>query len=241
MKSTITCPRCRNEFEVTEVMRTQLTDQIRAEFEAGAAARQAELEAMRIELNNERAEVESARMGLDEQVRAQVATARQHIVAEARQQATDELTVELRDRDQQVAELRQKLKTAQDAELEIRQRERDLQAKSEELQLEVARQLDTEREKVRAEFEAAGVARQAELEAMRIELSDELAEIESVRTGLDDQVRAQVASARQQIATEARQQAVDEVSVELRDRDQPVPDVLQMLRTAQDAELEIRQ
>lgn len=60
MNSTITCPRCRNGFEVTEVMRTQLSDQIRCEFEANATSRQAELDAVRTRLDKERAEIETA-------------------------------------------------------------------------------------------------------------------------------------------------------------------------------------
>jgi hypothetical protein len=151
MNNTITCPRCRNEFEVTEVMRTQLTEQIRSEFEADAARRSAELDAVRTRLDEEKAEIETARKGLNEHVRSQVEAARQQLALEARQQAKEELTVELRDRDQQVTELRNKLKTAQDAELQLRERERKLQARAEELRLEVARQLDTERDKIRAE------------------------------------------------------------------------------------------
>ena len=151
MNSTITCPRCRNEFEVTEVIRTQLSDQIREELEAEAAAGHAALEAVRRQLEKEKVEIETARKGLDDQVRGQVEDARKELVTQARQQAKEDLAIELKDRDQQMDELRQKLKTTQDAELSLRKRERELQTRTEGLQLDVARQLDAEREKIRAE------------------------------------------------------------------------------------------
>ncbi|HET6423140.1 MAG TPA: hypothetical protein VFG20_05615 [Planctomycetaceae bacterium] len=57
------------------------------------------------------------------------------LIADARREAAEELALELSDRDQRMTEFLQKLKTAQDAELAMRQRERELQARTEELQL----------------------------------------------------------------------------------------------------------
>lgn len=147
----ITCPQCRHEFEVTDAMRTQLTDQIRSEFELDAASRQAQLDAFQMQLDKEQADLDAARKALDERVRSQVEAARQQLLLDARQQAKSELSLELQDRDHQLTELQSKLKMAQDAELKLRERERKLHARTEELQLEVARQLYTERGKIRAE------------------------------------------------------------------------------------------
>lgn len=150
MNDAITCPRCHFEFEITEVMRAQITSEVRTEFESEAAARQAELNAAKRELEKERLDIKAARLAIEGEVRAQVASQRDAILKEARKSAENELTAELRDRDDQLTTLKKKLKTAQDSELELRKRERQLQERTEELQLEVARQLDSERDKLRA-------------------------------------------------------------------------------------------
>ena len=62
MNSTITCPKCQNEFEITEVIRSQLTAQIRGELDVEAAKRQAELDAAKKELDQERAAVQPSCM-----------------------------------------------------------------------------------------------------------------------------------------------------------------------------------
>lgn len=154
MNSTITCPRCRNDIEISEVMRSQLTEQIRTEFESDTAAKQAELEAERAQLRTARADCQSALKSVEDQIRARVESQKAKLTSEARLQAAEELAVELRDRDQQVIELQHKLKTAHDAELALRQRERELTAKAENLQLEVARRLDAERDKIRTDARA---------------------------------------------------------------------------------------
>lgn len=180
MSHSITCPRCRSEFEISEVMRSQLTDQIRAEFELEAATRDAEMEAARKQLDAERAKIVAARESIDDQVKTQLESQRAKLVAKARREAAEELAVELSDRDQRMTELQQKLKTAQDAELVLRQRERELQAKTEELQLEVARQIDVERDKIRTE-----VRKQSDQEYQLKEAEKEQ-QIAEMRRQIDD-------------------------------------------------------
>lgn len=193
MSGSITCPRCRNEFEITEVMRSQLTDQIRSEFDAVAAERAAELEAARAELQKERTQLEAAKSEVEERVRQRIDAARHELVAESRKRAEEEFLVERRDRTAQVKELRDKLQEAQDAELDIRRRERELETRAEGIQLELDRRLEVEREKLRTE-----------------------------------------------LAANVRRQMADEISVELRDRDDQLNDLRAKLKSANETELEMR-
>lgn len=149
MNNAISCPKCHTIIEVTQVMRSQLSDQIRQELASEAAIAQAELEKTRAALTKERKGLDEQRKNLAEEVRQQVETGRQKLLSQAREQAKAELTVELRDRDQQVSELQQKLKQAQQEELALRKRERELQSKTDELKLEVERQLQAERDGIR--------------------------------------------------------------------------------------------
>ena len=71
-------------------------------------------------------------------------------MAQAREEAKASLTVELDDQAAQVKELQTKLTAAQQNELSLRKKERELEAKTEELKLTVARELDVERDKIKA-------------------------------------------------------------------------------------------
>ena len=53
MSNSITCPSCQTEIEITEVVRSQLTAEIRGELEAHAASQQAELDEQRKQLAEE--------------------------------------------------------------------------------------------------------------------------------------------------------------------------------------------
>jgi hypothetical protein len=193
MSGSITCPRCRNEFEITEVMRSQLSDQIRSEFDVVAAQRAAELDAVRAELQKQRAQLDAAKSEVEERVRQRIDAARHEIVAESRKRLEEEFAVELRDQTAQVKELRDKLQAAHEAELDVRRRERELETRSEGIQLELERRLQAEREKLRTELNV-----------------------------------------------ELRRQMADEISVELRDRDDQLNELRAKLKSANETELEMR-
>ncbi|MDM4018170.1 DUF2130 domain-containing protein [Roseiconus lacunae] len=151
MANSITCPSCKTEIEINEVMRSQLTAQIRGEMEADVAARCEELDVAKQELERQRDAVEASRLAVEDQVRKGVESQSKTLRKEAELKAREVVEVELKDRDERVDELQLMLKEAQSNELELRKRERDLQSQKEQLQLEVARRLDSEREKIRAE------------------------------------------------------------------------------------------
>ena len=151
MANSITCPSCETTIEINEVLRSQLTTQIRGEMEADVAAKRAELNTVRLELEQQRAAVEASRLEVSEQISKGIDARRAALVNEANQKAREDIAVEMKDREQRVEELHLKLKEAQSNELELRKRERDLQSQKEQLQLAVARQLDSERDKIRTE------------------------------------------------------------------------------------------
>lgn len=66
MSSTITCPNCNSEIEITEVMSAQLAAQVRAELEAELAPRKKALDAQAAQLKEQQAGLEQARRSLDE-------------------------------------------------------------------------------------------------------------------------------------------------------------------------------
>ena len=109
MNTSITCPRCQAEFEVTEVMRSQLMGQVRDELQSEAAVAKAEIDNARLRLDEEKAALVIARQDIEREIRARLEAQREQLRAESRHLAKEELAIELRDRDQQLLDLRQKL------------------------------------------------------------------------------------------------------------------------------------
>lgn len=181
MANSITCPNCKAEFELNEVMRSQLTTQIRAEMEADVAAKRAQLKAAQEELEQQRSAIEESRLAVNDQIRQGIEGQRAALIAEANKKAQDELAIEMKDREERLGELQAKLKEAQSNELELRRRERELQSQKEELQLDVARQIDSEREKIRSEakhlVEEQHQMKDAEKEKMIVDLRKQIDEL----------------------------------------------------------------
>jgi len=149
MKDTIACPKCGQEIEVTEVLSAQLTTQIRKEMEADVAGRKKELDDQSNELAVREKEIKKAQESISEQVQTQLAGERKKLEYEAKQKAEESLAVDLKDKDEQITEYKSKLKTANETELTLRKKERELETRTEALELEVTRKIDEERGKIR--------------------------------------------------------------------------------------------
>ncbi|WP_417736518.1 hypothetical protein [Rosistilla oblonga] len=85
---------------------------------------------------------------LDEQIQLRVEEQRVSFSAEANQKAAVAVAVEIADRDAQLKELAETLITVRANELELRIPHRQLQSEKESLKLEVACQLDAERNEI---------------------------------------------------------------------------------------------
>lgn len=86
---------------------------------------------------------------IEQQVQSLLCTERTKIAAEARKQAEDELRLQLEANNTELTRVRENLRIAERNELDVRKRERELQEKAETLELDVARQIDQQREEIR--------------------------------------------------------------------------------------------
>lgn len=157
MSDTVICPNCKFEIEVTEVLSAQLRSQLQKEFEADIRKKEAAIAERETEVARAKAAVVSAEQDIDRRVSEQLGKERKQLSDEALAKARDQVTLELRDKDQQLAEANTKLKAAQDAELAVRKERRELEEKAQSLELTLNRRLDEERAKIReaAKKEAA--------------------------------------------------------------------------------------
>lgn len=157
MSDKITCPKCKYEIEVTEVLSAQLRAELRAEFDAEQQRTQSELEA---KWNKEREQLEQ----------------------QAIQKAKQQVAVDFQDVQQQLADAQTRLKTSQQAELDLRKERRQLQHEKESLELTVNRRIDEERVKIReaAKKEAAEERQLKEAEKDKL-ISDLRGQIEELK------------------------------------------------------------
>ena len=145
----IVCPHCQFEIEVTEVLAAQLRSEIRKEFEAEQRKKESQLAQRETALQVQFAELQLAKATIEQQVAEKLEKERAQLSDAALTKAKEQVAVELRDSQQQLAEVRTKLKTAEQAELDLRAERRQLQEQKEALELNVARKLDEERAKIR--------------------------------------------------------------------------------------------
>lgn len=151
MSHSVTCPACHTEFEVTAALRGQLEAQVRGEYaEQLREQRTAHERALR-EVASEKERLAAAEQSLNERVQRELETQRSSLVVTLRTQLADEMQVQLADKDSQLQELKGQLGQARQQELELLKRKRELEAKAEELELHVQRQLQAERAKIRNE------------------------------------------------------------------------------------------
>ncbi len=149
MSNLIACPNCHTEIEISAALESQLTNQIRNQLESELRGKRAEFNVAQSQLLAQQQALVAERDTLAQQIQKGIDAERTKIVAAAQKQAAESLTLEMQDQATQLAELRGKLETAQSNELTLRQRERELQSKADELKLATAREVDSQRQKIR--------------------------------------------------------------------------------------------
>jgi hypothetical protein len=123
MNSQITCPNCNSPIEVTEVISSQLRASIRGELDAEMNEVRRQLKQQQDGLVRRQKELEQKAHAVEEQVRARLNEQRQSLEQKVREQ----MHVELKDKDEQLGEIRTQLKAAQEKELAIRKKEREIE------------------------------------------------------------------------------------------------------------------
>jgi len=149
MNNKVTCPQCRAEFPIDQVLSAQLDEKIRGELQAEYSEKTRKLTEDRDQLAQRRKRLDTQQEQLEEQVREAVAKERATIVTKARVEAQQAVAIEIKDRDVQLKDAAEKIKTFQEQELQLRQKKRELEEQAEKQQLEIERWKDAEGKKIR--------------------------------------------------------------------------------------------
>lgn len=139
MATTIKCPKCGNQIEITEAIQKDLEEKLINEIQT---KHNEELKKLQQE---KQAEVEEIKLKTDKQIEE----AKNLITETAQAEAREKIAIELKDRDDQINELKKRAEKAEEQELKIRKEKRDLEESKRKFEIEKQRQLDEEREEIR--------------------------------------------------------------------------------------------
>ncbi|HUL37864.1 MAG TPA: DUF2130 domain-containing protein, partial [Thermodesulfobacteriota bacterium] len=171
----IICPYCHKEIPLTEALSHQIKEDLRREFDTEVKKKEQDL------AQKEQGLLEKEK-ALEEEYARKMKREKAKLEEELKQKAKESVAIELKDLIEQLKEKEQKLQESQKAELEFRKQRRELEEKHKTFELEMARQLDGEREKIREET-VKSFSEQQRLKDLEKDkkISDMLRQIEDLR------------------------------------------------------------
>jgi len=232
----ITCPKCKAEIPLTEAMAQQVREQMEKEFAGKQRELLDDVAAREKVVADQAKSLAEAQNAIEKQVADKVATEREKLQAEAREQAKAGLSVEMQDLRNQLADGQKRLADAQQSELDLRKKQRELEDRAKEIELEVARKLDAER----AQFREQGKAAADAIAAREKMMADQAKSLAEAQNAIEKQVADKVATEREKLQAEAREQAKAGISVEMQNLRNQLADQQKKLTDAQQAELDLR-
>jgi hypothetical protein len=174
MSDTIICPKCKYEIEVTEVLSSQLREQLRKEFDAELRKKEQDFQTKADGLRKREQELEASKQALDAEVQARLTKEKGRLDKEAVLKAKEAVALELQAKEEELTQARSKLQEAQKAELDLRKRATELEDQKREMDLVVARKMDEERQKIRDQAKKEATDERALKEAEKDKVIDDL-------------------------------------------------------------------
>jgi hypothetical protein len=147
----VKCPKCGESIPITETLQNQLTERARAEIKRELASEQKTLLLREREVQARESKVQDAEQDIEERVAKRLATQKTKLSKESFDKAREEVALEVKALQQEATEKDQRLQEAQNKELQLRKDKRELESRTQSLELEVIRKVDAERETIRTE------------------------------------------------------------------------------------------
>jgi len=168
---------------VAEVLRQQVAEELAAKSEAELKARRAELAVERKKLEEQQEALASQQDDIDRQVKTQVLEREKALRKKLQAELAEQGAVELAELKAALESKDETVRKMQDQELELRKKTRELEESRESLKLDIARQMDEEREKIRNQ----AVEQYAEEHSLKEKEKDRL--IQQLKDALEDAKR----------------------------------------------------
>lgn len=200
----IKCPECGAVIPITETLHHQLAEQAKAELRKQITQERKALTEKEQQLKKREASLVAAEHDIEKRLQKRLESERVKLRQAALDKAREELAVELADLRADAGEKAEKLKEAQEAELKLRKEKRELEEARRDLQLEVTRTLDQERERIREE------ASQAALEGHRLKDAEKDKKLQDILR-VNDELRRKLEQGSQQTQGEVLELQLEEI------------------------------
>jgi len=208
---TIECPNCGHAIPMSEALSHQIAERARAESRA-------EIDKLQSSLTHKQNELQERERKIDAAVQDRVAAEVAKIERKAEEKARGSLSVEIQDLRNQLAETATQRDAAQNAELEARTRARELDERAKTLDLEAARKIDAERQKIQEQ-----AAKRAE-EQYQLKLAEKEKQILDAKKA-NEELKRKLEQGSQQLQGEVLELQLEEMlrSAFPTDQIEPVP------------------
>lgn len=148
-EQTIICPRCKCEIEITKVMEDQIKEKMHLEIDAELKAKEEVFQVKEQALKEKEHELEKQKADIDAKIESRLKEESAKLKEESDKKAREDVAVHLKLMEEELTQNKQKLTEAQNAELEYRRLKTQLEEKASEMELQMKRALDNEREEIK--------------------------------------------------------------------------------------------
>ncbi len=180
----ITCPHCSGQFPLTETLAQPLLRAAQAEHEKAYGKRAADQARKDRELQEREAQITKERAELANQVEKKVTEELERLQTAAKEKARSEVAVEVESLRSELKDKQEALSSAKKQELELLRQKRDIEQAKEDLELQVERAIEAERQKIRAQ------ANEAATEQFKLQLAEKDRVLKDTQRKLEEAQRA---------------------------------------------------
>ncbi len=149
----ITCPNCGQEFELSHALTGRIREHLREELLSEVSRREAQLKEKTAALKTQEEKISESREKIDEEIETRLKERMSEVEQKAARRLEGEYADQLKEMRGVLEEKDAAIKTFKKQEMELRTEQRRLKEATESLELEVARKLDEERDKIREQAE----------------------------------------------------------------------------------------
>lgn len=177
---TVTCPNCRAEIPLNEVLTSRIRESLMEEVTRKSLEAEERIRARETKLREMIERAEERQREIDGEVAGRVGRETERLKREMLAKAEEELGLKLRASEEELAENRRKLTEFREQEIELRKKAQRLEEEKSGLELEVTRRIDAERaaiaEKARKEAAEEQALKFRERDALIVNLQQKLAD-----------------------------------------------------------------
>jgi hypothetical protein len=217
---TVTCPNCNSAIKLTESLAAPLIDAARKGFERRFAEKNAAIAQREAAVQEQLAEIARERESIDAQVVERLDAERKRVAAQEQEKARRLVEGDLRQKDEQLADLKlvlqrrdEKLAQAQKAQADLIRKERELDDAKREMELTIEKQVQTSLAAVRERAK-----REAE-DALSLKVREKEEQIASMQRQIED-LKRKAEQGSQQLQGEAQELELEALLREQFPRDQ---------------------